>query len=163
MIAPKLFPLIFVIVCAISSVLCQYDISTRLEPKGKLGVRLDYGLALNWPETYDADKDPQLPRTWFFSSHLTFKESVDSIDNPYLWQMAIDGYNEAIAEWGRYGISDRGKPGAMTVLAWDRYIILALSMKGLVSFSYAMKEMPVSNTLEECETLGKEIGNPKKK
>jgi hypothetical protein len=51
----------------------------------------------------------------------------------------------------------------MTVLAWDRYIILASSMKGVMSFSYAMKDTPVSKTMEKCETLWKEAGNPKKR
>jgi hypothetical protein len=160
MIALRLLLLTFVILCAISAVLCQYDISTRLEPKGKLKVRLDYGLALNWPEEHAADEDPQLPWTWFFSSHLTFKESVDDIPAEKLWQMAVDGYYEAIDEWAWYGIS---KLGAMTVLAWDKQIILASSMKGMMSFSYALLDTPVSKTLELCETIWKEAGNPEKK
>ena len=163
MIAPKLLPLIFVVVCAISAVLCDYDVSKRLEPEGKLKVRLDYGLALNWPEQYAADREPQPPRTWFFSSHLTFKEPVDDISTGKLWQMAIDAYHEAINEGGRYGISERAQPGAMTVLAWDKQIILASSMKGVRSFSYALQETPVSKTLELCETIWKEADNPKNK
>ena len=163
MIAPKLLPLIFVVVCAISAVLCDYDVSKRLEPEGKLKVRLDYGLALNWPEQYAADREPQPPRTWFFSSHLTFKEPVDDIPTGKLWQMAIDAYYEAIDEWARYGISNRGKPGAMTVLAWDKQIILASSMKGVMSFSYALQDTPVRKTLELCETIWREAGNPEKK
>ncbi|KAF7588315.1 hypothetical protein BBP40_005881 [Aspergillus hancockii] len=144
MIEPKHISLIFVILCAISAVLCAYDLSTELEPKGKLRVRLDYNLASSWPTDYPLDKDPQPPRTWFFSSHLTFKESVDNIEDEQLWQMAVDGYKEAIEEA-------------------TRYIILASSMKGVMSFSYAMKDTPVSKTLEKCETLWKKAGNPKKK
>ncbi|KAL5359298.1 hypothetical protein BJX96DRAFT_174231 [Aspergillus floccosus] len=163
MFAPKRMSLILVILCAISAVLCQYDVSKELEPKGKLRVRPDYNLALSWPTYYAADKDPQPPRTWFFSSNLNFKDSVDKIKGEQLWQIAIDGYNEALEEAARYGIRERGKPGAMTVLAWDRYIILASSMKGVMSFSYAMEETPVSKTLEECETVWKNAGNPKNK
>lgn len=163
MFAPKLMSLIFVILCAISAVICDYDVSQELEPQGKLGVRLDYNLALSWPTDYPANKKPQPPRTWFFSSHLTFKNSVADIKDEQLWKMALDGYKEALNEWARYGISERGKPGAMTVLAWDRYIILASSMKGVMSFSYAMKETPVSKTLEKCETLWRNAGNPKNK
>jgi hypothetical protein len=162
MFAPKLISLIFVILCAISAVVCDYDLSRELEPQGKLGVRLDYNLALSWPTYYAADEDPQPPRTWFFSSNLTFKNSVDKIKDEQLWQIAIDGYKEALEEATRYRISDNAKPGAMTVLAWDRHIILASSMKGVMSFSYAMKDTPVSKTLERCETIWKEAGNPKK-
>jgi hypothetical protein len=145
------------------AVLC-YDLSTELEPKGKLRVRLDYKLASSWTTDYPLlPEKPQPPRTWFFSSHLTFKESVDNIKNEQLWQMAVDGYKEVIEEATRYGISEFALPGAMTVLAWDRYIILSSSMKGVTSFSYAMKGTPVSTTLEKCESLWKEAGNLKKK
>lgn len=70
-----------------------YDISSPLDPKGKLGVTLDLSLALNFPQHTASDDDAL--RNWVYSSHLIFNGSVSDITDGQLWQIATDAFKES--------------------------------------------------------------------
>ncbi|PLB48818.1 hypothetical protein P170DRAFT_357810 [Aspergillus steynii IBT 23096] len=156
MIFPRGFQLLLILGCTLSLALA-YDISKRLEPPGKLKVRLDFPLARTWPdEPENYNTDPQPARTWFWSSHLKFKKPVEEITDGQLWKIALDAYNEVPADMKQYGIRKGARPSAMTVLAFDHEIILASSQKG-DSFAYNYPDTPVLKSLQLCQSVWKDV------
>ncbi|KAH7128005.1 hypothetical protein B0J13DRAFT_453729 [Dactylonectria estremocensis] len=144
--------LVLVVISAFSQVLNAYDISSKKGPQGSLGVTLDYSLATSWPE----DKDPtktQFERSWVFSSHITFANSVDGITDEQLWQVARDAVTEMEDDSRQYQISIKKIPNAMAVLAWGNEIILASSQKTMPSFAYQYADTPVLESLKLCQMV----------
>ncbi|PYI01922.1 hypothetical protein BO78DRAFT_326425 [Aspergillus sclerotiicarbonarius CBS 121057] len=157
MVIPRLFHLLLVIWCAFTSARDPYDLSIRQDPKGPLGVRLDYSLATTWPTALDPKR--KTTRNWLWSSHLTFNSPVSAIPDAQLWQMAFDAYNEIQDDMDLYKIVQaKNKPNAMTVLAFGNEIILASSQKGSSSFSYQFAGTEVLRTLQICQILWRETG-----
>lgn len=70
-----------------------YDISSPLDPKGKLGVTLDLSLALTSPQHTTSDDNAL--RNWVYSSHLIFNGSISDITDGQLWQIATDAFQES--------------------------------------------------------------------
>ncbi|KAL3444235.1 hypothetical protein BJX65DRAFT_311014 [Aspergillus insuetus] len=138
------------ILSAFIPVLNAYDLSQPLKGKGPLGVTLDYSLAMLWPEGVKPE-DTSVARHWAFSSHIVFKEPVSSITDAQLWKIARDAVTEMEADLQQYGISSKGLPSAMGILAWDRHIILASSQRGQNSFTYDYKDTPVLKSLKLCQ------------
>ncbi|RYP45986.1 hypothetical protein DL768_007736 [Monosporascus sp. mg162] len=154
MLVPNISLLILGVFCAFGN---GYDLSKPLKPRGPLGVTLDYSLATAWPEPRDP-KDNKVFRNWVWTSHIQFKNPVSEITDRQIWQIARDAWDEVQIDREQYGISDRSKPGAMTVLAWGNEMILASSQKGTSSFTYKYKNTPVLETLELCQIVWREHG-----
>jgi hypothetical protein len=140
------------ILCALSTVLNAYDISQKLPPQGPLGVALDYSLATAFPDIQDPN-NANVPRNWAWSSHLVFAQPVSTITDAQLWQIALDGYDEMIADAQDYAVGVSNRPKAMSVLAFGNELILASSQKGLTSFSYTYHSTPVLETLRLCQAV----------
>ncbi|KAK2811107.1 hypothetical protein FQN50_002443 [Emmonsiellopsis sp. PD_5] len=144
---PNIGLLVFAIFVTFSYVFA-YDIKTKKEPQGPLKVALDRAFALS----FGAPEDSNGPRSWLFTSHLTFKDDVEDIGDGILWGIALNATKEMEEERKQYEIGIRAVPNAMTILAWDKEIILASSMKGRLSFSYQQPTTsPVRQTLELCQ------------
>jgi hypothetical protein len=152
MIASRLYQLIVLILCAFSTIIYAYDLKQRKEPKGALGVSLDYRFANSWPTEIQA-KDKITRRNIVFSSHLKFDQPVSQLSVAQLWQIAIDAFNEMEPDMVQYDIprNNKNKPLAMTVLAFDNELILASSQKGANSYAYEFLDTPVLKTLQECQ------------
>ncbi|TLD05010.1 uncharacterized protein PgNI_09261 [Pyricularia grisea] len=131
--------------------------------KGKLGISVDFGLAIRGS---DKKEGPQNRRLWVFTSHLTFREDVSSISDGVLLTMAADGLQEVKRFMVEYGISGQFLPAVMTVLASGKEIILASSMKGNGGLHIWHEEYPpfgpgtlVSHALNTCQMAWREA-NP---
>jgi hypothetical protein len=119
-----------------------------LNPKGKLGVTLDYSFATAWPHNKSRGPGADVKRSLLFSSHLQFGRLVEEITDAQLWKMCRDAVNEMIADARQYGYpTDKQLPKAMTILAWGNEIILASSQRNNVSFSYMFADTPVLKVL----------------
>ncbi|CEL03923.1 hypothetical protein ASPCAL05060 [Aspergillus calidoustus] len=138
------------ILSTFTPILNAYDLSRPLQAQGPLGVTLDYSLAMLWPEGVKPE-DTSSPRHWAFSSHLVFREPVESITDGQLWKIARDAATEMEADLRQYGISAKRMPSAMGILAWDKHIILASSQTGQKSFTYDYKDTPVLQSLRLCQ------------
>lgn len=141
-----------------------YDLSERLEPQGALKVRLDYDLAITWPNRLKK-KGRQIRRTFLWSTHLKFMNPVSEISDGQLWQMAADAYKEMQAEQKLYGVKNKkDTPKAISVLAFGNEIIISSTIKGIKPFAYDYKKSAVSGTLEKCQSdWDKAGGSPEKK
>lgn len=75
---------------------------------GELGVELDYNLAV----PIDGSKDGLglKQRNLLYSSHLTFKESVDSITPGQLFEIGKNAFNEMKASHNMYGLGKKFQP-----------------------------------------------------
>lgn len=133
----------------LSTVLGLPNFDKPLNPKGRLGIRLDYSLVTAWPP----DRTAHTVRNFMWSSHLTFSSSVDTITDGQLWQLARDAYNEIEPDREQYDIGKKRQPGVMTVLAFGNEIIFASSMKGTSSFAYEYQNTPVLQNLQLCQVI----------
>ncbi|KAM7217617.1 hypothetical protein V8F06_007001 [Rhypophila decipiens] len=109
------------------------DFSQNKDPKGPLRVRLDYGLATSWPKNdlpVSATK-----RTYVYSSHLVFRESVDSITDEQLWRITTDAHQEMVR-------NHKDEFGAPTKIC-----------PGHHSYTYGYGETPVKKKLELCSLI----------
>jgi hypothetical protein len=146
--------LLLVLSCAVLS----YDLKVRKSPRGRLGVALDYSLALEWEGDKKGKK--QTKRNWFFSSHITFKKEVSEITDGQLWQIAIDAYKELAPELQQYKIKPDDIPKAMGLIAVGKELILTSSQKGPISFVYDMLyDSPVKEYLALCQAVWVDDGN----
>ncbi|RSL41118.1 hypothetical protein CEP53_012951 [Fusarium sp. AF-6] len=136
---PSRLGLLLLLIVAFAHLLEGYDLSKRLEPKGKLQVRLDISLAR---EELKGVKPPEGRLRWQWSSYLTFWDDVREISDGQLKKMAIDAYMEMEADALQYKLQPESKenkrakrtPGVMTILAWPHGILLASSQKGASGF-----------------------------
>lgn len=111
-----------------------------------MGITLDYSLAIARPNLpTPPGRGKQNARMVLFSSHLTFNDDVSSITDGQLTQMALDAYNEIAGARTQYGLNRDTQPGALSVMAFDKEIILASSQKGKTSFTYEMTQTDVLN------------------
>lgn len=142
------------ILLAFSHVLDASNLNEKLEPKGQLGVRLDYELATLRTSQKDSNHN------WMWSSHLTFNEEVKTITAGQLTKIAVDAYKEMEADFMRYDISDDFTllPGVMSILAFDKEIILASSQKGLGALIDRYQESAVYKDLELCKIIWRDYG-----
>lgn len=134
-----------------------------LEPKGDLGITLDYSLATSWDAGKNA-KGKDL-NSWLFSSHLIFKYSVDDIKDEQLWQISKDAITEMDASVDQYMIPKDQRPNAMGIMAWGNEIILTSSQRIGPPYSYttgvesAAKDYTeqdvVLKSLKLCQVAGK--------
>ncbi|KAJ5836208.1 hypothetical protein N7447_002234 [Penicillium robsamsonii] len=53
-----------------------YDISKPKDPLGNLKVTLDYSAAITWPKSIVGNMANNIPRTWQYSSHIVFADTV---------------------------------------------------------------------------------------
>jgi len=155
--AQKIGFLVLGTISAFSSVLDAYDVSTRRNPQGPLGVTLDYSLAISWPEPQDPNIN-DVVRNWMFSTHLEFKNDVTEITDEQLWQIARDAVNEMATDRAGYQINAIREPNALAVLAWGKEIILASSQRGAPSFSYNYANSPVLESLRLCQMVWRDNG-----
>jgi uncharacterized protein (UPF0333 family) len=152
MIAVGFARIIFAIWCALGTVCSAWELDKEHPPTGELGVRLDYHLARTWP-TALVKKGRQIPRTFTWSSHLTFEKDVSALEPSDLWQIAHDAYAEMKTNMALYKMTaKKDTPRAMTVLAVGNEIFLASSMKNGANFAFAYPKTKVSTTLEQCQT-----------
>jgi hypothetical protein len=152
MIAMRFVLVIFAIWCAFSTACSAWKLDGEHLPEGDLGVRLDFHLATSWPTRY-VEKGRQIPRTFAWSSHLTFEKDVSALEDSDLWQLAHLVYAEMEANMKLYEVTVRkDKPRAMTVLAVGNEIFLASSVKKSANFAFAYPKTKVSNALEACQT-----------
>ncbi|KAK3312151.1 hypothetical protein B0H66DRAFT_525132 [Apodospora peruviana] len=121
-------------------------------PKGALGIRLDYTVARAWPVEWDPEGKSQA-RNWLLSSHLVFNNPVDSITDQQLWKIAADAFNEMQPEMKQYDIGVRKVPSVMTVLAFGNKTILSSSIRGQAAFTYALEKTPVYKTMKLCTAI----------
>ncbi|KAJ5145521.1 uncharacterized protein N7515_000085 [Penicillium bovifimosum] len=161
MIAVVFARLIFVILCTLGTVctVCTaWDLDKEHPPTGELGVRLDYHLARTWP-TPLAKKGKQIPRTFMWSSHLTFEKDVSALEPSDLWQIAYDAYAEMEINRALYKVTGpKSTPRAMTVLAVGKEIFLASSMRGGSNFAFAYPKTKVSTSLNNAKRLSTRMG-----
>ena len=143
-----------------SFVLNAADLSLRHEPQGDLEVRLDYALAKPGARLEGSHR-------WVYSSYLTFNEDVSSITDGQLKKIAMDAFQEMEAEVKQYKPdppAENGKlailPGVMTIMAFDKEIILASSQKGRSGFIDHYSDSPVKEALDLCRTLWRETIAP---
>lgn len=141
-----------ILVCALHA----YDLSTAKRPQGPLGVTLDYSLATTWPDTVGNGGD-QSPRSFIWTSHLTFVNPVSEIRDGQLWQLALDAYAEMIVDRTQYGIGRKKTASAMAVLAWGNQIIFASSQTG-PAFTYKYPGTPVLESLQLCQIVWRDNG-----
>ncbi|CZT51645.1 uncharacterized protein RSE6_12817 [Rhynchosporium secalis] len=134
----------------LSTLVRTYDVSTELEPKGPLGIRLDYNVAM---QAGTAERNDVI-RTVVFTSHLKFEHDVNAFSDGQLVQMAFDAYNEMLVEAARYDFhKTRATPSVMTVLAIEKEIFMASSQKGQGSFIHNFPHSPVSKSLAVCQAI----------
>lgn len=124
-----------------------YDISEAKKPLGNLMVTLDYSAATTWPKSIEGNMANNIPRTWQYSSHIVFADTVykedeegnqvAGITDGQLWQISRDAVNEMVADREKnYKIGEPAEPTAMGILAWGNEILLTSSMKGAPAFFY---------------------------
>ncbi|EPE34803.1 hypothetical protein GLAREA_10498 [Glarea lozoyensis ATCC 20868] len=137
--------------------LCDFLIKRDPLSTSKLKVRLDFPMA-----TLPLLRENGMPDSayisapcYMWSSHITFPNSVGVISDAQLWQIALEAGREMEDEFEQYEMMNRNKklPGAMTVLAFDREIIVASSQKGRFSFVYDCSDTPVKRDLKRCRKI----------
>ncbi|KAM7198175.1 hypothetical protein V8F33_005233 [Rhypophila sp. PSN 637] len=127
------------------------DFSQNKDPKGALRVRLDYGLATSWPK--DNQPASATKRTYVYSSHLVFKESVDSITDEQLWRITVDAHQEMVRNHkDEFGAPTKFIPGIMSVLAVNNELFITSSQRGQ-SYTYDYSQTPVKKELELCSLI----------
>lgn len=135
----------FLLCCSL--VQAAFDLSTQLEPEGRLKLRLDF------PWARQSSSPDAKDHTWVVSSHLTFKNPVSEISDGQLIRLALDAYDEIRPEITRYvtGNSRRSAvPRAMNALAFGNEVILVSSFKGGQDFVSHFPDSEVSKLLEQC-------------
>lgn len=143
---------LLVVLCSLNTLLDAYDVSQEKPALGPLGVTLDYPLAIAFPDFQDPN-NANVPRNWAWSSHFEFAQPVSTITDGQLWSMALDAYKEMVADAKQYGVGNRNRPGAMSVLAFGNELIFASSQKGRTSFSYTYANTPVLHSLRLCQAV----------
>ncbi|KIL85503.1 hypothetical protein FAVG1_11461 [Fusarium avenaceum] len=137
------------------------NLDVKHPAKGKLGVRLDYGLATQSTDPRDSE------HRWVYTSYLEFKEPVSSITDGQLRMMAQLAHKEIEADMLQYDPqNDDGGPllpSVMTIVAFDNKIILSSSQKGRSGFINEWPDSPVRLALDRCSALWRDrvIANPK--
>ncbi|KAM6512103.1 hypothetical protein FALCPG4_017086 [Fusarium falciforme] len=158
---PCRLALLLLLIVAFAHLLEGYDLSKRLEPKGKLQVRLDISLARQLLRREGGTPEGSL--RWQWSSYLTFWGDVSDITDGQLKKMAIDAYKEMEADALQYKLIPESKenkrarrtPGVMTILAWPHGILLASSQKGESGFiTDANKDLAGSRVLDMLNLCG---------
>lgn len=153
-----------VVLAFLCQVLNAADFSQRHEPQGKLKVRLDYDLA-------NRDKrDFEGGHQWVFSTHITFKGSVEDITARQLKKLAADAYEEMEVDILQYKPrmdkkkgTPRMLPGVVTILAAGKEVFLSSSQKGQVAFINEVDDSPVKKQMELCLAIWADFNiNPEK-
>ncbi|RSL78309.1 hypothetical protein CEP51_008324 [Fusarium floridanum] len=162
---PTRLGLLLLLIVAFAHLLEGYDLTKRLEPKGKLQVRLDISLAR---EELKGAKPPEGRLRWQWSSYLTFWDDVRDVSDGQLKKMAIDAYKEMEADALQYKLQPESRenkrakrtPGVMTILAWPHGILLASSQKGASGFitneNKNLVNSEVLRVLNLCESIFQE-------
>lgn len=149
--------ILLVLLLAFGQFLEAVDFSTPYQPKGDLKVRLDYALATDGGRTRRDRRESR--HKWVFSTYLVFNEPVSSITSGQLRQIVSDAIDEMTQDIMQYRPEPDDRtgrpqrlPGVMTIMAFDKEIILASSQKGSVAFLSRYPNNPVSQTLDLCQT-----------
>ena len=147
----------FLILITSTLLAVAYDLSSRRDPQGPLGIRLDYSLAV---ASGGGTAQGGMGRQVVYTCHLKFKGNTESISDGQLFQMDIDAFKETEPERTQYKFGSRYKSAVMAVLAVGPDIFLASSQKGKASFTYGLQDSPVLKSLKLCQMVWHESDKP---